>query len=432
MILYFKQAWNLIKQEKLFSSLYIIGTGLSITIVMVLSIVYYIKIANIYPETDRDRMLVIKSGIENSDKDGLSRGQLSLNVIETCFRSLQEAEAVSAVYTPYGKEHYVQPEGKKEQLPVAVKYVDNAFWTVFSFRFLYGKPFTDADFQSGIHTTVISGSLAKQLFGTTNVIGNSISLNFIPYRICGVVKDVSFVTGNSYAQLWIPYTTDPEHKDFFAYGGTLGNMNAYILAPAKNHLDKIRNQAIENIDKFNQTMQDDIEFSVLGQPDRYWQSVFRTYSSQEVNFNKIVWEYLLIFLVLLLVPGISLSGMTDSRMERRLSEMGLRRVFGAPVNTLMQQIITENFLFTFFGGIIGLLFSYLFLLVSSDWIMGIGETWGNEPPEGTIVAFTPAMMMNIPVFLIALGVCFLLNLLTAIIPAWRASHRNIIYSLNAK
>ena len=41
MLQYFKQAWNLIKQEKLFSSIYIIGTRLSITIVMVLSIVFY-------------------------------------------------------------------------------------------------------------------------------------------------------------------------------------------------------------------------------------------------------------------------------------------------------------------------------------------------------------------------------------------------------
>jgi hypothetical protein len=35
---YFKQAWNIIRQEKLFSSIYIVGTGLSITVVMVLSI----------------------------------------------------------------------------------------------------------------------------------------------------------------------------------------------------------------------------------------------------------------------------------------------------------------------------------------------------------------------------------------------------------
>lgn len=38
-------------------------------------------------------------------------------------------------------------------------------------------------------------------------------------------------------------------------------------------------------------------------------------------------------------------------MERRLSEMGVRRAFGAPVGTLMTQIISENFLFTALGGV---------------------------------------------------------------------------------
>ena len=37
--IYLKQAWALIRQERLFSSVYIVGTGLAISLVMVLSIV---------------------------------------------------------------------------------------------------------------------------------------------------------------------------------------------------------------------------------------------------------------------------------------------------------------------------------------------------------------------------------------------------------
>ena len=91
---YFKQALNLIKQEKLFSSIYIIGTGLSITIVMVLSIVYYIRIANIYPETNRDRMLVVKCGVEKSPDGDISVGPISYKTVESCLLSLNNTEAV--------------------------------------------------------------------------------------------------------------------------------------------------------------------------------------------------------------------------------------------------------------------------------------------------------------------------------------------------
>ena len=431
MILYFKQAWNLIKQEKLFSSIYIVGTGLSITIVMVLSIVFYIRVANIYPETDRDRMLCVKSGSVIESDGGSSSAPLSLKTIETCFRSLNNTEAVSAIYGAWGKEHYLQLDGSKEQLPASVAYVDNDFWKVFSFRFLTGAPFTEADFQSGIHTAVISESMAKRLLGTVDAVGKYISLNFIQYRVCGVVKDVSYVTPTTYAQLWIPYTVNANYNESFIED-LLGNFRLYILASSASEVGKIKSEIIENFRKMNSTFSDKYEFDLLGQPDKHWESTFRLWSNVAPDFNMILLQYSLIFLFLLLIPGISLSSMADSRMERRLSEMGVRRAFGAPVKTLMLQIFTENFLFTLLGGLAGLLSSYLLILVSADWIMSLGQSYVSLPLEGESVAFTPTMLLNITVFLIALGVCFLLNMLTALIPAWRSSHRDIIYSINAK
>ena len=53
--LYFKQSWALIRQNILFSSLYVLGTGLAIAMTMIIVIVYYVKIAPIYPETNRSQ-----------------------------------------------------------------------------------------------------------------------------------------------------------------------------------------------------------------------------------------------------------------------------------------------------------------------------------------------------------------------------------------
>jgi putative ABC transport system permease protein len=434
MILYFKQAWNLIRQEKLFSLLYIIGTGLSITVVMVLSIVYYIRIADVYPETNRSRMLIAKSGIVETATGSVNSAFLSYRTVETCFLTLQDAEAVSAVYEWWGKTHYVQMPGSPEQRPVTVRYVDNGFWKVFSFRFLRGAPFSESDFQSGIRTAVLSESTSRRLFGTIDAVGQYVSLNFMPYRVCGVVKDVSFVTPTTFAQLWIPYTVDPDYKNSFADENVLGQFGVYVLAASTGDLGKLRHEVLEKVRKLNGTLSEGTEFKLLGQPDRHWESTFRVYNTNETpDFTKIFLRYGLIFLVLLLIPGISLSGMTDSRMERRLSEIGIRRAFGAPTHTLIRQIFMENFLFTFLGGMSGLIFSYLLILISSDWITSIGQSWILLPPDDVKVSFfTPDMLINIPVFLTALGVCFLLNVITALIPAWRASHRDIIFSLNAK
>ena len=52
--LYIKQAWTMMRQNKLFTSAYVIGTGLSIAFTMVLFIIYYVKFAPVYPEYNRD------------------------------------------------------------------------------------------------------------------------------------------------------------------------------------------------------------------------------------------------------------------------------------------------------------------------------------------------------------------------------------------
>ena len=56
---YFKQAWTMMRQNKLFTSIYVAGTGLSIAFTMVLFIIYYVKFAPVYPEYNRNRTLVI-------------------------------------------------------------------------------------------------------------------------------------------------------------------------------------------------------------------------------------------------------------------------------------------------------------------------------------------------------------------------------------
>ena len=59
-------------------------------------------------------------------------------------------------------------------------YSDPAFWKIYDFRFLEGKPFTDADFTSGIPRVVVSESVARTLYGSTDVVGKPIILEQMP------------------------------------------------------------------------------------------------------------------------------------------------------------------------------------------------------------------------------------------------------------
>lgn len=430
---YLKQVWNLIRQERLFSSIYIIGTGLSVSMVMVISLVYYIKLADIYPETNRSRTLIVKSGVLTHE-NGQSSSSLSEQVINTCLGSLEGVEAIAIINRDEGEySYFIQPENKKEQLPLRARFVNVDFWTVFQFHFLYGKPFTEADQQSSLRTAVIARSLAQRLYGDTDPVGNYFSMNFQQYRVCGVVEDVSFVAETTYALVWVPYTAVKNYRVSSTWDktGSLGDFCAYLLVSPGVDMEKVKEAAENNVRRYSQTL-NKFKFSILGQPDFHWQSIFRQWSNSKPDYGMILFRYGMIFLILLLIPSVSLSGMTESRMERRLAEMGVRRAFGAPVGSLMKQIISENFIFTLLGGFFGLLVSYLLLFLTRDWIMQIGAELTSSLPEGVDVVFTPSMLFNYQVFGISLLVCFLLNIFSALIPAWKASHRQIIYSLNAK
>ncbi len=163
---YIKQVGNLIRKEKLFSWIYIIGTALSVTVVMLLAILLYLRTANIYPENNRNRMLVLKSGMVIADKGGgRSSSALSRQLIEGTLSDVDGVETISVCKGNSGDEITVRISDGTKQYIVKPKYVDDNFWRVFSFDFQDGRPFSREEFAAGIKTVIISESLARKIWG---------------------------------------------------------------------------------------------------------------------------------------------------------------------------------------------------------------------------------------------------------------------------
>ena len=51
---YCKQTWQMMKQHRLFTGIYVVGTALAIATTTAFAIIYYVKIAPVYPETQRN------------------------------------------------------------------------------------------------------------------------------------------------------------------------------------------------------------------------------------------------------------------------------------------------------------------------------------------------------------------------------------------
>ena len=73
----------------------------------------------------------------------------------------------------------------------------------------------------------------------------------------------------------------------------------------------------------------------------------------------------------------------------------------------------ENLLLTALGGALGLLLAWLALYVGREWIFTVFDSWPNMVPEGVEVRVSGEMLFAPLVFLAALALCVVLNLLSA-------------------
>ena len=204
---YFAQAWAQLRQQPMVSAVSIAGTALAIFLIMLVVMMQQVKVAPFAPESNRDRFLHVKSmSISNSNwGDGTSNGPMSVQTARECFQSLKTPEAVT-IYTIFPVSTPVSLPGKPA-VSVDLRQTDDIFWHVFDFSFINGKPYDKAVFDAGQPVAVLTESVARSLFGTTDVAGREFLLSHAPYRVAGVVKDVSTLADCAYGQVWVPYTS---------------------------------------------------------------------------------------------------------------------------------------------------------------------------------------------------------------------------------
>ena len=425
--LYLKQAWTLIKQHRLFTGIYVVGTGLSIALTMTMFIIFYVKFAAIYPEYNRDRMIVLKmmkSYPKDNDKSW-NCSNVNYDVVKM-LQNLPHLDAIGAASRNY-RENYVEVPDNNEPVGIAPLYTDAGFWQVFTFRFLYGKPFTQADVDAKRREVVVPVSLARRLFATDDVVGRRFKMDAQEYRICGVVEDVSAATPSSVGDLWMPITLNSWIVSDNT-GRLVGNTEIYMTAPIAADKEALKEEVREVFRKYNLAAPKYMN-DLMDQPDDYWISTFRVNSCGAPDLASELRVYLYMLLALLFIPAMNLSGMMSSRMDERLSELGVRKTYGATNGSLIGQVLWENLLLTCIGGLLGLLISYLIVLTASDWIITIFDSY-TDVEKTPFLSFE--MLFNPMVFCTAFGLCVLLNLISALIPAVWALRRNIIQSLNSK
>lgn len=417
---YIKQVIYELKNQKMMTWVSISGTALAIFLIMVIFMTERLTVLEISPVSQRSRILTGQS-IEflNNDRSGSGMG-IHSDLAQRLYEGLEGIELIAYITPVWGLKD-ANLSGREVSSVLSMK-VDHNFWKIYDYQFISGGPFDEEEIKSGKNIVVITESTARKIFGETDVAGRTMDIDNMPYEVKGVVKDQYPLLPDGNIETFLNYM--PDEGGFELQEG-FGNTNVRLLMKEGVKVDAIKKQVAHRYDELNrQISKQEGKYVYHQQP----------YTSAELatgfmgsNSDPALKEHQrgigFIYFILLILPAINLNSMTRSRLRNRISEIGVRRAFGAKKKTIINQIFTENLIISVIGGILGLLVSLFVLLMFSDLFIAndkmlaiMGASY-KDIQIGEVVW----QIFDWETFFIALGGCFILNVLSATVPAWKAA-----------
>lgn len=403
----------------------IAGTAVSIFLVMVFYMSDSAKTVSVAPELDRERIWVgayVDIRSTDPEKHSSSSGGLSYEAARELYGDLDGVEREAYV----GAWSRVTDILVKGQPPVSASVlpVDGAYWEIYRFNFLDGRPFTEDECLGSDKRIVVTRGLAHRLYKTADIVGRQVNIGGNHYTVCGVVEDVNPLLHNSGFDAFITlsdnhrrsYQTDPKYK-------ALGSLKVLLKYAAGTDPETVRAQVKSRYATMNgQLAQEMVEAEYHNSPfDLPTQVSGQMAGNTTPDIEPQKRRRFFMYALLILLPAINLSSMTRGRLRHRVSELGVRRAFGAKRTDIVRQLLGENLIVTVIGGLLGLGLSVLFMLCLSAQFFSYIDYWSASSLEVMMANPSLQMVFTWKTFFIALGACLLLNILTATLPAWRSS-----------
>lgn len=414
--------------QPVLGSVSIIGTALAILLVMVVMMMYVIQTEPIAPESNRDRLLY-EYGISLRTDQMSGSSHLSHDAIDRLYGDLTTPEVI-CILSSSTSPRDIAVTGSNP-IMADTRAADQNVWKIFDYTFIHGAPYTSTDVETGNKVAVITESVARKLFSNADAVGQTMRIMQEPYTVVGVVKDVSPLMGWSYAQIWYPVETrsasklDLDGSDVSRY---FGEYSVISMARSADDVDEMRREIRSRNASFANELKaigwerDDTDFPYTQEAVHLLGGTNR---APDIKQDRMI-RWILLGIILI-IPAINLSSMTQSRLRRRRHEIGVRRAFGATRGSIMRDILAENLVVTLIGGFIGLVLSMLFAWLFTAFLFEPIDNWEGYSAEMT-VDFT--MIFRWSLFGWTLLFCFILNILSAGIPAWRASRVDPVDALN--
>lgn len=407
---YLKIAWKVLLRRKFFTAISLFGISFTLMILLVVYAMFDYAGGAHRPELRTDRLLFINRMQLLYRDGGTSNSGLGYAFLDRHARTLRTPEQVSISQNNWGTAvAYVG----QQVLKLDRKRTDGAFWQVLDFDFLAGRPYNQREVQQEAHVAVVSETTARRYFGTaTGVVGRDLVLDAVPYRVVGVVRDVSLVRLHSYAELWLPISATADNLRDPEY---LGQYQAIILARRPADVPIIKDEYLQVVSRV--PLPDPKLYSKVNSRAQTLlaSSLGSNENATEVEgaagpFLRVVGGIGLLFLLL---PALNLVNINVSRTLERASEIGVRKAFGATGWRLVSQFLIENIFLTLCGAGLGLGLAAGVLALLNESHLVPYATFG----------------LNGRVFGAALGVALFFGILSGAYPAYKMSKLHAVKAL---
>lgn len=405
---YLKIAWKVLGRNKFFTFVSLFGISFTLAVLLIVATMLEDLLNPKYPEEKGRRTLVVNDvTMRDEDRTSMSRSAASFHFLDHYVKKLKTPELVAINSNGNSATAFV---GDKK-LALDLRYTCENYWQVFDFEFLEGKPFGSSELDNNAYVAVISENTRDQYFGMgEQVVGKTIILNGISYRVMGVVKNVPFFRGSTAADLYLPYSTVPWD---YRRVGFLGGFEASILAHSRSDFPALKAEFDDMVSRIDIPEDEYLQLLEV-EAKTLLEHIASEMTASDRNPVQMFLGILIggMFLFMLL-PAVNLINLNTSRIMERASEIGVRKAFGATSYSLTIQFLVENILLTLLGGAIGLVLAAIVIQIlnGSGWI-----------PNAQF-------KVNYIVFLAGLSFVLIFGLLSGVLPARRMSKMKIVNAI---
>jgi len=201
-----------------------------------------------------------------------------------------------------------------------------------------GRFLKSPDIENNSSVAVIGPDIAEDLFGTTNVVGESVTVDGRSFLIIGVLADAgSSLTGSSNTNIIIPYTV--AQRMYYVSGVS----SFTVLATDSGSVEQAE---AEMTAVLTAKYKDEDSFNIFNQS-----SMLESMSSITDTMSLMLGG---IAGISLLVGGIGIMNIMLVSVTERTREIGIRKAIGAGRRRILSQFLIEALVLSTFGGLIGI------------------------------------------------------------------------------